>query len=202
MNNAILFQHILSNSGCAEWLALTAPITLRYCVKHQIDYQLIMATRDDAYGHWEVPKYIKAFLEMGYSSVIYLDADTLIVDMETDLREAIVPDKIGAVWFELPTYAIYNAGAFYASNTPTVRAFVDAWLSKMPGGGMNRFPFTGEQGVFTQLGKAMGAINRLDNKWNSEDGITGSDHKVVWGLHGFPDRIGPMQQYINSLEAK
>jgi hypothetical protein len=200
MNDTILFQHILSNSECAEWLALTAPITLRYCLKHKIDYRLIMATSDATPGHWEVPMFIREFMNAKYANIIYLDADTVIVDTETDVRQAIITDKIGAVWFKLPTYEVYNAGAFYVSNTDKTRAFVDAWIAGKPGNGAGAFPYCYEQGVFTTLGEKMNIINRLDNKWNSEDGITGSDHKVVWGLHGFPDRIGPMKQYINSLE--
>jgi hypothetical protein len=201
VNDTLLFQHILSNSDCAEWLALTAPLTLRYCRRHAIDYQLIMAKRDADPGHWEVPKYIREFLQLGYANVIYLDADTVIVDPETDLREAIVPDTIGAVWFELPDYAIYNAGAFYVSNTPRTRAFVEAWLAQLPGGGMHRFPYTWEQGGFAEAGRQVDAIHRLDNRWNAEPGITTAEHPVVWGLHGYPDRIGPIQHYLKSLEA-
>lgn len=202
VNDTILFQHVQSNSECSRWVALTTPITLAYCLKYQMDYQLIVGDqpgRSGETGHWSVPRLIKSFLDLGYSKIIYLDADTIIVDSSVDLREACVADKIGAVWHNLsyltPDWSHFNAGAFYVTNTPKVQKFVIQWLSKYPG--IKDFPWW-EQGEFNKLGKSMDIINHLDNRWNAGH-VSPSSNPIVMGLHGIPDRLEAMQKIVGGL---
>ena len=202
MNDTILFQHVFSDSPCAEMLALTTPLTLRYCQTHHIDYQCIVGTFDLDKGHWDVPILIHAFIEAGYSNIVYLDADTVIVNSAVALRDAIVTDKIGAVWHELGTHSHYNAGALYVSNTPRTRNFVDQWLAKKPGDGFDHFPLTWEQGIFNVLGKKMEIIHRLDNRWNAENGVSPSDEPVVKGFHGYPNQLEAIRDAVAECGAK
>lgn len=204
MNDTIIFQHVLSNSPCCEWLALTTPITLQYCLKHHMDYHCIVGTMNEMPGHWDVPLLIKSFMDLKYTNVIYLDADTVIVDSNVDMREAIVTDKIGAVWHDMVRtegdLSHFNVGALYVANTAKVRYFVDLWIAKKPGNSMNKFPLTFEQGVFNTFGTEMIIIHKLDNKWNAEIGISPSDHAVVQGFHGFPNQLEAIRNSVEGVE--
>ena len=202
-NDTLIFQHVHSNSGCMQWVALTLPRHLHYCLLHKIDYQLIAADQHGyagGRGHWTVAEKIRDFIFMGYQNIIYLDADCIIADMETDLRKACVPDKIGSVWHNLsyhnPDWSHFNAGALYVSCTGIVAAFVDEWLLQFPGSPDNPW---WDQGVFNSLGRARNIINQLDNKWNAGH-VSPSDKPVVLGLHGFPDRYVAMQRKMKELD--
>jgi hypothetical protein len=205
-NNAIIIQHLYCNSETAEWVALTAPRTLRYCRAHEFDYRLMMGTIERyqgkrTTGHWAVPYLISQALEQGYQYVIYLDADCIIVDTSVDLRQACQPDKIGAVWHDLsyhdPDWSHFNAGALYVSNSVHMRAFVGQWLSQFPG--QAPFPWW-EQGVLNRLGTKRGILNKLDNAWNAGH-VSPAEHKIVWGLHGIPDRLEAMKRAMAEIEA-
>lgn len=205
VNDTMLFQHILSNSDCVRWVALTASLTLEYCLKHKMDCHLLVGDqpgRIGETGHWTVPRLIKLFLDLGYSRVIYLDADTVIVDSSVDLREACVPDKIGAVMHNLayltPDLSHYNAGALYVTNTKKVRNFMDKWLAQYPG--TKEFAWY-EQGVFNKLGAEMDIINHLDNRWNAGH-VSKSDCPVVAGLHGIPNRFEAIQNVVCTISNK
>jgi hypothetical protein len=206
VNDTILLQHVYSNSEHARLIALTAPRTIRYCMKHKIDYRLVFGEVDgDNHdgGHWANINLMRDYMDMGYENIIYLDADTMIADLDTDLRKAISPGMIGAVWHNLirgeNDYSHYNAGAYYVSNTESTRAFVGDWLSAYPGVSIG-WPVVYEQGTFMTLGKEWGIINRLNNRWNAEEGVSPSNNPVILGFHGFPDLYNNMQKTLAELE--
>jgi hypothetical protein len=205
-NDTLLFQHIHSESGCSNWVALTAARTLRYCLAHKMDYRLTVADVGEdtgQHGHWTSVRLIREYMTLGYRWIIYLDADCIIANLDADLREACAPDRIGAVWHNLnylkPDLSHYNTGALYISTTQVVINFVDAWLAGHPG--TRDFGTHGwlELGVFNRLGTEMGIIARLDNKFNAGH-VSPSDNPVVLGLHGFPDRYESMKARMKELE--
>jgi hypothetical protein len=197
-NDTLLFQHIISDSACRTWLAETETITKLYCIEHTIDYQQIESNVGGfpGKGHWAVPYLIRQFMDRGYEKIIYLDADCVIMDTSVDLREAVVKEKIGAVWhnlsYNVPDWSHFNVGALYVSNTMRVRQFVNHWLARAPG--TADFPWW-EQGIFNKLGTKMGIIEHLDNKWNAGH-VSPSDRPIVMGLHGIPDRIGAIKEAV------
>ena len=205
-NDTLMFQHIYSGTEAWAWCALTLPRHLRYCFRHQMDFEFSMA--DPAHpefqkhdvGHWAIPYLLRQFMERDYKWIIYMDHDAFVVDMAVDLREACVQDKIGMVWHDLayhkPDWSHFNDGVLYVSNTPLVRAFVDEWLAGYPGD--KRFPWL-EQGTLNRLGAKRGIINRIDNKWNAGH-VSPAENKVVWGLHGMPDRLGHMKLAVEEVE--
>jgi hypothetical protein len=208
VNDTVLLQHVYSNSDHARLIALTAPRTIRYCLANRIDYRLVIGEVDGdnhGGGHWANIFLMREYMRMGYSNIVYLDADTMIADMGTDLRKAISPGMIGAVWHNLQRgsndFSHFNAGAFYISNTERTRAFVDSWLSAYPGD-LAGWPAVYEQGAFITLGKQAGIINRLDNRWNAEEGVSPSTIPVVLGFHGFPDLYNNMSKTLADLERK
>ncbi len=200
-NDTIIFQHILSNSEYMQAAEFTVPRALRYCRLHKMDYRLIVG-RVTKYagmdGHWEVPALFDDFLEQGYQNVIYFDSDTLISNLEPDMRTACVSGKIGAVWHDLSywpefDHSCYNVGALYATNSPEVRDFVKQWMECAPGSG--EWPWW-ENGAFNVLGGQMDVINRLDNCWNAQETVSPSDHPVVSGFHGMANRIEVMRNCL------
>jgi hypothetical protein len=206
-NDTLIFQHIHAGSKCRRWIGLTLHRTRGYCRAHNMDYKLIMGnigtlSPDGEFGHWICAELIREYLKLDYKYIIYLDADTIIADLTVDLRDACVPDKIGAVWHDLhyltPDLSHFNVGALYISNTPLIREFVERWLAGYPG--TRDFPWL-DQGVFGIVGAEMGIINKLDNKWNAGH-VSPSDHPVVLGLHGLRDRYATMKQKIEELNAK
>ena len=206
-NDTLIFQHIHSNSDCLQWVALTAPITLEYCLAHKMDYQLVARDLGDLspkgeWGHWIVPQLVREFFDLGYENIIYLDADTIIADSTVDLRDACKPDMIGAVQHNLkyhnPDWSHFNVGALYISTTAKVRNFVDMWLAGYPG--TRTFPWL-DQGVFGRIGAEMGIINHLDNRWNAGH-VSPSDNPIVLGLHGFPDRYEAMKREVEKIRVK
>jgi hypothetical protein len=209
VNDTLLIQHVYSNSEHGRLIAMSAERTILYCLKHHIDYHLVVGEVDGDNrdgGHWANICMMREAMNLGYKNIIYLDADTLIADLNTDLREAIVEDKIGAVWHTLirpeGDHSHFNAGAFYVSNTERTREFVDKWISMYPGLPDGQWPIVCEQGVYNVLGREMGVINSLDPKWNAEAGVSPSDHPVVMGFHGFPDLHKWMRKALAGLEKR
>ena len=119
----------------------------------------------------------------GYQSVVWLDADTLITDMETDLRDAIQLEKIGACWHRIPQMDHWNVGALYLDDCEAVRDFVDQWLAEYPGlndGWM-------EQGAFNRLALQSKTVVTLSDKWNATLDVNMVPDAVVLGFHGQGD---------------
>jgi hypothetical protein len=211
VNDTVLIQHVFGKA--LELVSLTFHRTTNYCQQHNIDYLFSLAktNEDMKHFHWGHIPLIKEAMRKGYKNVIYLDADTVIADMNTDMREAISIGKVGAVWHNshitepnglTKDLSHYNVGALYFSNTPLILEFIDKWYSTFPGDGYHAFPLVFEQGGFNILGKEMQIINRIDNKWNAECGIAPSPNPVVYGLHGFKNLKESMVDLLNKLETQ
>jgi hypothetical protein len=203
VNDTLILQHVFGKHG--RIIAMTVPRTIEYCLQHHIDYQMVLSdvVRDGNHVHWAHTYLIRDAMIRGYKNIIYWDADTLIADMGMDIKEAIVEDKIGSVWHNLKKedkdLSHFNVGALYFSNTPKTREFMDRWIAGYPGTSWSSFPLVFEQGVFNIIGEEMGIINRLDNKWNAECGVSPSDHPAVFGFHGFPDLYNNMKKKLENL---
>jgi hypothetical protein len=135
-----------------------------------------------------------------YPFVIYLDADCIVADLDADPCQAFVKGKIGAVWHNLsyhdPDWSHFNVGALYASSTPETIQFVTDWLARYPG--VPDFPWW-ENGEFNKLGTERDIIHKLDNAWNAGH-VSPAEHKIIWGLHGIPDRQESIRKAVAELE--
>ena len=202
MSDAILIQQIYPDTPGVAMLEMVKDHSQAYCDKHDIAY-LNMALNpipnsDPLQGSWGKVELIKRALAEGYKYVIWLDADTLITDFDTDLRDAIQPGKIGACWHRIPQLNHWNVGALYVSNTPETRAFIDEWLASYPP------PADGwmEQGVFNRLGMKSNVVVTLSDKWNATIDVNMVPDVVVLGFHGQGDtayRINEMRQTLDRL---
>ena len=201
-NDVIVFQHVYPGRGCEPWIDLTQARTKQWCTNHLMDYQLI--TREvnkynPGLGHWESVHWLFDLMQE-YPFVIYLDADCIVADLNADPRQAFVEGKIGAVWHNLsyhdPDWSHFNVGALYAWSTPETKEFVAEWLGRYPG--VPDFPWW-ENGEFNKLGTERGIIHKLDNAWNAGH-VSPAEHKIIWGLHGIPDRLESIRKAVAECE--
>jgi hypothetical protein len=195
VNDAILIQHIHPGYGFEPLLDLNHDRNEAYCDRHHMDYWP-ERWNDERYpaitGAWlKIVLMIQA-LEKDYQSIFWLDADTLIWDLETDLREAIQPGHIGACWHRIPQLHHWNVGALYLDNTPQVLRFLRAWLASYPAppDGWN------EQGVFNRLARASGTVVTVSDRWNATLDVNMVPDAVVLGFHG----QGPAEHRLDLMK--
>lgn len=179
---SILIQQIYPDTPGVKMLELTKAHHQAYCDKHGIDFLSIVDNPLPDYnvklGSWAKVKLIQDALYK-YENVIWLDADTLIVDVETSLLDAIQKNKIGACWHRIPQLNHWNVGALYIHNSQETREFISAWLERYP-------PKTGwlEQGVFNEMAKQNKTVVTLSDKWNATMNVSMVPDAVVMGFHG------------------
>lgn len=186
MNDALLIQQIYPDTPGVTMLELTRPHHGAYCEKWGFDYwckfENNLPDSDPLRGSWAKVELMRQALR-DYQSVVWLDADTLIVDFETDLRDAIQLGKIGACWHRIPQLNHWNVGALYLDDAEEVREFVDHWLDLYPGindGWM-------EQGVFNRMARESRTVVTLSDKWNATLDVSMVPDAVVLGFHGQGD---------------
>ena len=205
MRDALLIQQIYPDTPGVEMLRLVEPHNANYCAMFNMDYwckyENSIIGSDPLKGSWSKVELMRQGLTKGYNSVIWLDADTLICDLNTDLRDAVQYQKIGACWHRIPQLSHWNVGALYLDNCKEVRQFVDAWLAGYPGANDGWL----EQGVFNRLGLQSKTVTTLSDKWNSTLDVNMVPDAVVLGFHGqgdTPYRIKIMQQTYERLFAE
>ena len=189
MNDAIIIQHAYENTPYHNLLKITAPRIVEYCLLHKTDFELVINGEVTKNGDWAKVPLIRSALEVPqYKYVIYLDPDTVIVDMTADLRDGCPPEKIGLCRHVLtsPPYSAeldhLNIGAIYLSNCEAVKQTVDRWLAGYPG--MSDPPWW-EQGVLAEVGSE--TVVEIDAKWNATGKVNPSPNPVVLGFHGQGD---------------
>ncbi len=203
MNNAILIQQAYPGLGFDKMLALTEPHHRAYCEKHGIDYQCVydnVFEHDPVLGSWAKIELIKQALAKEYDYVFWLDADTLIVDMETDLSEAIAPFSIGACWQRIPQLHHWNVGALYVDNCIETAEFINEWLQAYPS--PNNW---NEQGVFNRMAMQGKTVVTISDKWNATVQVSEVPDAVVLGFHGQGNpeyRLQLMRDTFNKLFPK
>ena len=194
MNNAIILQQVYSQSPYANMLRLSFARHMDYALRHSFDFQCQMTdiTKDHPmcllngqpapFGAWAKLFIIRDALKAGYEYVCWVDADALIFDMATDLRDAFKEfDHIGACQHPGPPPHL-NVGVVYYRNTQPTRDFVDTWIEHYGRKDLDNWM---EQGVFNRLTAETGIVARIDDKWNATH-FAGTDvaHPVVIGYHG------------------
>lgn len=204
MKDAVLLQQIYPNTPGVEMLELTKPRHAEYCHEWHIDYKPFIERvfdHDPFLGSWAKVELIHRALVDGYDYVIWLDADTLIFDFETDLRQAVQPYKIGACWHRIPQLNHWNVGALYIDNTDETIDFITRWLASYPP------PNDGwmEQGVFNRMAKQSRTVVTLSDRWNSTLDVSMVPDAVVLGFHGQGDtehRTRLIKQALDQIAKK
>ena len=202
MNNAVLIQQIYPNTPGVAMLELTRAHHKAYCDKWHMDYWCKFENPQEEFdplkGSWGKIELIRCALDEGYEYVFWLDADTLIVDFETDLRDAVQCNKIGACWHRIPQMNHWNVGALYLDNEYATRTFINEWRKTYPGS-----PQWMEQGEFNRLARENRTVVTLSDKWNATLDVNIVPDAVVLGFHGQGDtayRVKLMQQAMERLK--
>jgi len=205
MNDALLIQQIYPDTPGVEMLEMNVEHNQRYCDAHGFDYwhkvENSIKGSDPLKGSWSKVELIRQGLAAGYRYVVWLDADTLICDVHTNLRDAIPPYKIGACWHRIPQLSHWNVGALYVESCPDTREFISQWLAQYPGANDGWL----EQGVFNRLAKESRTVVTLSDKWNATLDVNMVPDAVVLGFHGqgdTPQRIKIMKQTYERLFAR
>lgn len=116
-------------------LRISGPAHAAYCARHGFDFRVIMDRQvPQRRPEWEKIHAIGAALQAGYELVIWLDADTLIVDPQTDLREGLPAGAdMAARLLEYHLLGksirqlgpLYNFGVVMLRNVPATHRFLE-----------------------------------------------------------------------------
>lgn len=194
---AVLIQQVYPGLGYLPLLKECFERHARYCEKFGIDYQTyLQQMRPEENGAWDKVILVQKALQDGYDLVVWLDADAMIWDLDTDLRSVPnPPDTIGAVVFEKCRFyeAHYNAGVLYFRNGPSVRLFVAAWLAGYPG--EHKWH---EQKVFNDMSSNI--VCALPATWNyTAFRHSGVGKPVIRGYHSIRGAEEKLQAMLKDL---
>ena len=181
-------------------ISLTSGAHAQYAAVHNMDIWMInRRVQWERPTVWDKILLLQQALRSDYELIIWLDADTLIVDQGKDLREASTEFQcIGMCKHPVPWESQswhFNAGVVFVRNCELAKQFfARVWELGKTGHRMQ------EQARIMECSKIIpGAIQAIDNKWNSEDGLTPSSHPIIKGWHGMgPKRLELMSAFIKS----
>lgn len=186
MNNAVLIQQAYPGKGYEEMINLTWDRNADYCNKWDFDYWAhidpIVPEWDIKNGGWAKIELIRQALDKGYQYIVWLDADAMIYDLETDLRDG-CPKGIGACWHRIPQLNHWNVGVMLMQNAYEVCEFIVNWIKEYPGANDGWF----EQGVFNRMGMKSKVVHTLSDKWNATLNVNMVPDAVILGFHGHGD---------------
>jgi hypothetical protein len=183
---SILIQQVYPDLGFEKMLELTQEHHKDYCERFGIVYQSIVGNPGDIPpedGSWGKIELIRQAIADGYEQIVWLDADALIIDMDTNIMEGVQPDKIGVCWHRIPQGAHWNIGVLYIGASDTVSNFIIDWLASYPP------PKDGwmEQGVFNRMAHEGKTVVTISDKWNATLNVNMVPDAVVLGFHGQGD---------------
>ena len=215
MNDSVIIQQVYKRFEWPEngpYLAALDLVNDRhttYANKWNIDYMVVRGEVNLKYlpqtGGWAKLDLIRKALTDGYKYVVWVDADAMIVDMDTDLRTG-CPEGVGVVLHTGPGTPgpHYNVGVMLMQNSEKVKLFFDEWVSRYPG--TNQFPWY-EQGELWKMShdpKWQDVVIPIENKWNScQYANTHVDNAVIEGWHGMGNtaqRFDQMKVHLAKLE--
>jgi len=187
-SKAILIQQVYSGSQYTEALALTFGRNIEYCKRWGFDYLTmygnVVDKWDVKYGGWAKLQMILSSLEQGFEHVVWLDADALIADLNTDLRCGCPEFGIGMVVHSPKVQPTWNVGAMYVTNSPDIQAFIKEWIRWFPGP-LNGWHENAMINLLSLVPAFSAYVSEIEPKWNScEKGFTHVDDAVVEGFHG------------------
>jgi hypothetical protein len=206
MNNAVLIQQVWEGDydlgDYSPLLELTRERNEEYCKRHDFDFLTIIGTADLKYtdvrkGCWTKIELIQRAMEQGYEYIVWLDPDTLIKDMDIDLRLGCI-DGIGVCWQRIPQLNHWNTGVIYVRNSIEAKKFIDEWFATYPGE-----PQWMEQGEFNKLAMKSKVVQTISDRWNATLNYSMVPDAVVLGFHGYGNakqRLESMRLTLESLK--
>lgn len=215
MKDAVIIQQVYKRHEWEHNQAFWSAIELvrkrhqDYADKWGFDYLIVHGeVKDDwlpNHGGWAKIELVRRMLAQGYKYVCWIDADAMIVDMDTDLRDG-CPEGIGMVLHNGPGTPgpHLNVGVMLIQNSERVKAFVDEWASRYPG--TTEFPWheQGEAHKMARDPKWQDVVIQIENKWNSCIWAqTHVEKMVIEGWHGMGNgqqRYEQMKKFMEILK--
>lgn len=168
-------------------LELSAGHHAAYCDKHGITYWPVLGdVQFDRAPHWNKIALVRHALELGFDLVAWLDADTLIVRDEEDIRTALNGGGPLAL-AQHPSEGIngtpthWNSGVMIMRNAPRTREFFDAVWEAGP---LGNHHWHEQARMLALLPEFPDLLQRLDDRWNSTEGLTDVSKPVIKAWHG------------------
>jgi hypothetical protein len=185
-------------------MELTKARNETYCERYAFDFWYI--TKQDGLkysnvfdGGWAKVELIQRALAQDYQYIVWLDADALVKDMDTDLRDGCI-EGIGACWHRIPQLNHWNTGVLFVQNTPETVKFIDEWLASYPG--QRQWM---EQGEFNRLAMQSKTVQTISDRWNATLNYSMVPDAVILGYHGngnAKNRYDMMNKTLQNLQQK
>lgn len=149
----LIIQSIGSNRDdrFKPWMEITEPLHRLYAQRHDADFQFFVGEWEpDLHPTWNRIPMILAAFDDGYDKVVWLDADTLVVNQErsvfdeTDSDAPLLMTRVLSSFLEFPwasevdgqvvpadEWDVYNDGVLIANNSVHARACMEfAWANR------------------------------------------------------------------------
>lgn len=179
---------------------ITRENTLRYCERHQVFYQLSVGLiTSDLPPAWNRIPLILGCLAAGFETIVWLDADCVIVDHTQNIFMSLPPAKsISMAQFSNVKWNgidHYNTGVMIIKNTEDVKnLFSWVWKQRyvrLP----HHYPKFWEQNFIldylTKINPDM--VAPLDHSFNYIDGLSNPNIRpVIKGYHGRREACLPL----------
>ena len=185
-----------ASGHCRPMLELTSSLHRAYAQRHGISYWQVRGNvQTERAGHWNKILLMQRAFQMGFELVIWLDADTVIVEPEQDFRRALNGGApIGMVrhhrpWNGQPWH--YNSGVILARDTPKTRQF----LQRVWDAGPIDHPWQEQVRINEVAQRNPRIVQSLPDRWNCTQGTNPCRKPNVLAWHG----TGPAAQlYMRS----
>lgn len=207
--------------GCERYLALSERIHRSYAEKCGADYELFIGEKEPGvHPAWNrIPMFLEA-LRSGYTKVVWLDADTLVVDPARSIFEG--TDDTTPLHmcrtngFPWPPHVLareqlweaYNDGVLVVNNTPiAIDALEYVWSERRA-----EHPTLGQIWELSPLldwllerRDVEGIVAELDPRWNwmpFAENLDFEDEAAIKAWHGMPhaQRFSLFRQEVERIE--
>jgi len=175
-----------ASGGHLQMLDISNDLHNAYAARHGLSFCCVRGpVQADRHPFWDKVRLIQMMFATGFELVVWLDADTLIVEPDVDVRTALrTGGPIGMCrnplpWGDQPWH--YNAGVIVVRNTGTARWFFDeVWRA----GHVNHHPWQ-EQARMNELTRQYPhLVQQLEDKWNCTKGVNTVRDPIIRAWHG------------------
>jgi ADP-heptose:LPS heptosyltransferase len=169
-----------------QMLNISYQLHSSYAARHALNYCCVRGSIQSVLPpFWDKIRLIQMMLAAGSELVVWLDADTLVVRPEVDVRSAL-PDgaPIGMCrnplpWEDQPWH--YNSGVMIIRNSGQARWFFDeVWRA----GPLDRHPWQEQARINELASKHPDLVQQLEDKWNSTEGVNPVRDPIIRAWHG------------------
>jgi len=182
--NTILIQQ--ASGVHLQMLSISRQLHENYAARHSLSFCCVRGrVQLDLPPAWDKIRLIQMMLAAAAELVVWLDADTLVVRPEVDVRSALQDGApIGMChnpfsWADKPWH--YNSGMIVIRNTSAARWFFDEVWRIGPVGQHSWH----EQARINELTQQYpNLVQRLDDKWNCNKGINPARDPIIRAWHG------------------